>query len=128
MTGLTAIDNDIAFGKLGFHRIKSHAMSFRSLLVSSKSEVCSLPAIDREFFDSFMSLTPEILEFALSDLLSREELEALKDRLNGIKDILEKNIAANPDFLVDRDGWNDAAQRFIGVTLDKTYINGAFIR
>lgn len=128
MTGLTAIDNDIAFGKLEFQKIKSHSTSFRSLLTSSKSEVCSLPAIDREFFDSFMSLTPEILEFALSDLLSKEELDALKDRLNGIKDILEKNAAANPDFLIDRDGWNDAAQRFAGVDLESTYINGDFIR
>lgn len=128
MTGLTAIDNDIAFGKLGFQQIKSNGKAFRSLLVSSESETCSLPAIDREFYENFKSLTPEILEFSLSDLLSRQELDALNDRLQGIKDILEKNITANPDFLVDREGWNDAARRFASATLAKTYIKGDFVR
>lgn len=125
VTGLTAIDNDIAFGEVPYEEVKIGGRTLSSCESDKHPGMCSLPAVDQDFFESIMNLDPKFVDYTLGDLLSEPELAALKDRLAGLKELLRATFAANPDFVVDKKHWPEAVSRF--AQTKSSYIQSQYV-
>ena len=62
----------------------------------------------------------------VKDILTDKELGALKSRLAGIQNVLEKTAKQDPDFLVNKEDWEAASGRFAAV--DNTYVSTKYIK
>ena len=89
-------------------------------------EKCYLPAMDRQLYDHMINLSSEEIDYALKDILTDKELGALKSRLAGIQNVLEKTAEQDPDFLVNKEDWEAASGRFAAV--DNTYVSTKYIK
>ncbi len=100
------IYNDIASrGKIGYNRIKNIELNGKFML----------PAIEFKLAAKIFELKPEILDYQLCDLLSKEERVALIDRFMGVKKALlkmlneekKKNINPNDEnsIFTSGEGW-----------------------
>ena len=67
----------------------------------------SLPFIDRNFADRLQSFNEITIEYIFTDLLSPEEMDALKDRVKKISRVIEANYEDNQK--LDRNGWSQAS-------------------
>jgi hypothetical protein len=96
ITGIKGVDNDFCF--------PNELTSFSEMSNAYPYHVGLPGVIDKEMRDRVMSLTPEIIEALLEDLLQRSEIEATKVRISDI----QKEIRSRPskDILSD-DGWQD---------------------
>ncbi len=108
-TGMTAFDNDMAFGVLTSEKIESdltkgkynHLPSFKNT-----EGQCSMPHMDEQTYHTIMNLDASVLRFSLQDLLNSQELDAMVERLAFMKDVLMRTVEARPGFLVGADGWS----------------------
>ena len=73
ITGITAIDNDMAFGDLTIADMSKQI---------KKENLISLP---QEFVDKIMNLEPAVIAHELSDIITADKVDALVVRLNTIK-------------------------------------------
>ncbi len=82
---VVGIDNDMSFGKKitdPNHISKNHKSHFNGLKLP--------PIIDTEMAKAFRELTPEKLQASLSGLLDDDEIKSAKQRLEGIKEHIDK--------------------------------------
>ena len=86
VTGITGIDNDMAFGK-------KRLDDFTSLY--SKEKLVALPG---DFVQRVLDLNPAVLAHQLSDILTDDELTALDARIAQVKKVLREKIAEDPKF------------------------------
>lgn len=83
---IQGIDNDMSFGKLYYYETK-YKNSMKSL---EKDGEFALACMDKRLYQRIMSLSDEMLDYAFLDLLSKDELSALKDRVHGVRNLLKK--------------------------------------
>ncbi len=87
---IKAIDNDMCFGKLTYKDIKKrNSPSLLLNTIEDKNGFCKLKVVDKRLYDSLMVLTDEMVDYVFADLLSKNELKALKDRIKGVKKLLK---------------------------------------
>ncbi len=87
---IKAIDNDMCFGKLTYNDIKKRNNSnFFLNTIEDKNGFCKLKVVDKRLYDSLMILTDEMVDYVFADLLTKNELKALKDRIKGVKKLLK---------------------------------------
>jgi len=115
-TGITAFDNDMAFGKLHPDMIVQSdtkvAGKYNHLpLLTNESGLCSMPHIDEATYHTVITLDEAALRYMLCDLLDEGELNALGARLQAMKDVLQRTAAANPNFVLSADQWDANACR-----------------
>ncbi len=87
---IQAIDNDMCFGKLTYNDIKKrNSPSFLLNTIEDKNGFCKLKVVDKRLYDSLVVLTDEMVDYVFADLLTKDELKALKDRIKGVKKLLK---------------------------------------
>ncbi len=127
VTGLTAINNEYSFGVYSYEEVTDTEDGIESPFVDElDDEKCYLPAMDRQLYDHMINLSSEEIDYALKDILTDKELGALKSRLAGIQNVLEKTAEQAPDFLVNKEDWEAASGRFAAV--DNTYVSTKYIK
>lgn len=90
--GIKGIDNDMCFGKLTYEFIKKLNRGQHKLKpIEDEKGVCKLRVIDSRLRDRLLTLTDEMVTYVFADLLSKEELQALLNRIHGVQNLL-KNI------------------------------------
>lgn len=96
---VVGIDNDMSFGKKitdPNHISKNHKSHFNGLKLP--------PIIDTEMAKAFRELTPEKLQASLSGLLDDDEIKSAKQRLEGIKEHIDKLEKA--DCIIEPNQWS----------------------
>ncbi len=83
--GIKGIDNDLSFGKIPY----SVTQSSYSKTVISVDGYCTLAYIDVRLANRIRSLNDAMLDYAFGDLLTKDELSALKERLTGVRELLD---------------------------------------
>ncbi len=96
ITNIRAIDNDMSFGKLTYNDIKKTKRRFLNGL-EDKDGFCKLKVVDKRLYDSLMVLTDEMVDYVFADLLFKDELKALKDRIKGVKKLLKHSNEKDKD-------------------------------
>ncbi len=86
ITGITAIDNDMAFGRLTMPDLKE---------VLTKDRLVALPG---EFVQRIIDLDPAVLSHRLNDLLAPDKLTALETRLRQVQQMLRDKRQEDPSF------------------------------
>ncbi len=85
ITGVKGIDNDICFGEFTFEDLcnknHSHLMGFDNMVLEGLSD---------NFIKQLDSLSKPLIDALLGDLLTKNELNALWDRISGIQKELRK--------------------------------------
>lgn len=113
VTAVKAIDHDMSFGTLKYEKIRKNVSIGCAFCPELFGELV-YPAIDEEFFEKVRSLNEQGLHEAFSDLLTKEELEALWDRLSNYLEVI---IKAKSDgrysgrFMKDMDDWRELLSR-----------------
>ena len=77
----TGIDHDMSFGLLTFNDLLEGGHT----MIPKESRFF---AVDREFADRILALTPEMLYYTLCPYLGKEEISACQDRLKGLQQVL----------------------------------------
>ncbi len=97
LTHVTGIDSDMAFGVNKFNDFEQFQDGVMQLKPLERCGQCNLPYMDSKLCASITTLDRETVELALKDLLSQEELEALWDRIQGVRNFIQKyqNIVAD---------------------------------
>ncbi len=98
VTNIRAIDNDMSFGKLTYNDIKKTKRRFLNAL-EDKDGFCKLKVVDKRLYDSLMVLTDEMVDYVFADLLFKDELKALKDRIKCVKKLLKHSNEKDKDNL-----------------------------
>ncbi len=98
VTNIRAIDNDMSFGKLTYNDIKKTKRRFLNAL-EDKDGFCKLKVVDKRLYDSLMVLTDEMVDYVFADLLFKDELKALKDRIKFVKKLLKHSNEKDKDNL-----------------------------
>ncbi len=96
VTNIRAIDNDMSFGKLTYNDIKKTKRRFLNAL-EDKDGFCKLKVVDKRLYDSLMVLTDEMVDYVFADLLFKDELKALKDRIKCVKKLLKHSNEKDKD-------------------------------
>ncbi len=91
ISSIRAIDNDMAFGKLSFENVKK-GFNARRLRPVTRELISALP---RNVKDSILALDDVFVSFLLNDILDREEIEMLNDRIKGVQGVIKKVDEAN---------------------------------
>ncbi len=88
-----AIDNDMSFGELKYEHIKVLGKKKLNRMINIEVQGrMNIPAIDLDFANRIINLKYEIIDHQMADVLTKEERNALKDRLSGLKKFLRKQI------------------------------------
>lgn len=110
VTGVQGIDNDMSFGSLRYEDMKNGAQELKRF---EKEGICTLPGLDKTIVETLFALRKEMLTYCFSDLLKEEQIDALWNRIEGIRNIIAATLQKNPDFLIEQ--WNrQTAERFSG--------------
>lgn len=108
ITKIRAIDNDMSFGKLTYKDIqKRNNPNYYLNTLEDQNGFCKLTAVDKRLYDSLMALTDEMVSYVFADLLSKDELKALQDRIKGVKALLQRSLEKNPNNFYIRDPKED---------------------
>ncbi len=89
ITGLQGIDNDLAFGD------DNGNFSYKGQVFSR------MFFIDKNLAEKVRGLDRKKLDFALGDLLSKEQIDAMEERVTMFQERLEKDMVE-----IEPDGWN----------------------
>jgi hypothetical protein len=121
-TGITAIDNDIAFGKKGSSKSatpegeKMHNPQGKlSPFLEKGSEEMNLPVVDEDVAYRIINLDPKTLLFAVSDIVTDEDdraalLERLTTMQKALKVMEDKNKKAGAEkMFLQRGDWGTAS-------------------
>lgn len=97
LTHVTGIDSDMAFGVKKYDDFEKFKDGIMKLKPIEPLGQCNLPYMDSKLCASITTLDQETVELALKDLLSPKELEALWDRIQGVRNFIQKypNIVAD---------------------------------
>ncbi|MBR1628076.1 MAG: hypothetical protein IJ679_02270 [Lachnospiraceae bacterium] len=114
---ISGIDNDMAFGSLSYSTIKKTGRRGLNRIrnVELNGEM-SLPAMDRAFANRLLAIKPEMIHFALVDLIAKKDRDALIGRLQGVQNVIrrqmkkeesqrKRNPAAKSKFLSNPKEW-----------------------
>lgn len=115
--GFQGIDNDFCFGKMTFNELnhsEEDNFGFDKLppLQYSENEngtvvkKLNIAGIDMTLVHNLNALTDEMIEYNFIDLLSEAEINALKNRIHSVRDILNEEIRKNPDICYEG-AWNE---------------------
>ena len=116
---ISGIDNDMAFGSLSYKDIKERGrLKLNRIRNVELNGEMSLPAMDRAFANRLLAIKPEMIHFALADLIEKKDRDALIGRLQGVQNVIrrqmkkeesgrKKNPAAKSKFLSDPKEWAD---------------------
>ena len=116
--GIRAFDNDLSFGTMTYRdfvgggtnarcpeRIVSETKKIDGVQRQSDSLELVIPCVDFDFAQMVDALTPAYIEYVLTGLVSKREIDAVGERLEGLKKALEK-AAKKPGVMIDSDaGW-----------------------
>lgn len=116
LTRLTAIDNDLAFGRLTFRNVLEKPVEKLPQLCDPQNQDRLLvPGVDEAFYHRLSALGPQALHYALADVLSDGEINALCERLAGIRKMIEDNVADGTASLLQPDDWAGQMVAFANV-------------
>ena len=122
ITGIQAIDNDMAFGTVSYEELNKRADGLNMLPVFEKDGQCTLPALDGNMAASILALNDEVVRYQVQDLLNEAEINALLDRLHGMQKTIWVSINNNPDLIVESDKWDaEVANRFKAAQVNRAY-------
>lgn len=123
---VVGIDNDMAFGVLSYEDLvkgtgPSHKVTERKHRnIEDKNGNILIKAIDSEFAERILALTPAVLEVTMGKMLTTEERAALADRLKGVQQVIlrmkkqeEENSGGKKLFLSSTKDWEDFYQGMI---------------
>ncbi len=92
---LTGIDNDLSFGKLTYNQTITKETDYKTTSVSTtgksledKNGEIKLFGLDKKVADRILAITPEVIELSFKGLLSEDEVNACKDRLKGVQQVI----------------------------------------
>ena len=105
VTDVQGIDNDMSFGKLLWEDITEYKDGNLRLPNPEYGDKCRIPAMDQNMAAAIEALEPAQIRYALKDLLKDDELDALINRLEGIRDMLHRH----PEVVKPKEAWNDTA-------------------
>lgn len=128
---LTAVQNEICFGRLTYDQIRDGKIGrLPSLLNFDNPAQYALPMVDDTAFHWITTLDLRVLPYVLGDLLSKEEVDALRNRMEGIRDLLIDNVQKGKVELVRGTGeWAQQIEKFAQVEDGGAgYIDGGWIR
>ena len=117
LSALQGIDNDAAFGlNEQVSSSKTPLRHDRAIYDMNTGEM-TLPYMDKNLADRILALEPDMIRFALQDLLKNEEIEAAIKRLEHIKTAIRKTQDTQSERFLEDDQWNDdTAQNMINHT------------
>ena len=126
LAGVQGIDNDAAFGlNEEVSSVKDGNRKDRAIYDMDTGEM-TLPYMDGNLAERILQLEPDMLRFALQDLLKHKEIEAIIKRLERTKAAIRKTKQNQPNRLLKDDEWNDdTAQDLINQAWEKNrYVPG----
>ena len=140
ITKIKAIDNDMAFGKLTYKQLfERGSKGLNRMRNIENRKGLHVPAVDKALADKIFALDEKKINYAMCDILSKEERKALFDRIKGVQKALRKklneeakNKKAPSIFIEDskeQDNWKAAYEKFTqkiekGIEADKKRIAG----
>ena len=101
VTGVTGIDNDFAFGRSE----QIGGQNTPSVLSEDGEYLYSM--IDRQMYESLMSVSPELLATNLEGVIEPQYLDALKKRYEKIRQAIREAKSKHADFFNETTGWGD---------------------
>ena len=118
---IKGIDNDTSFGNLAYKDVVKKGFGDLHALVSIESDgKLTAPYMDEELANSILKLDAKIINYTMCDILSKNERNALIDRIEGLKKLINKTRAkeqrlrskkrkVNSVFIKDdKESWNKA--------------------
>ena len=118
LSGVQGIDNDGAFG-MGDNSLKQRPEGHAAAIYDKNGNM-SIPFMDKNLAQRIEKLDPEMIRFALKDLLTDDEINATIGRLDKTRKAIEKQRMEDPSRLLEDDEWNDdTAQRLIDDSWEK---------
>ncbi len=125
VTGITGIDNDLAFGLISYAKINEanerigEMKKVERVDPKTQRKVVAIPHIDRGFAENLLMMTPEQIDILTCDLISEKEREFLCDRLRGLQELIRIGISEEEEsggerkiFLSDDSEW-DAYEKLL---------------
>ncbi len=122
VTGIKGIDNDLSFGQILYADIFSTGKRGWNKIKNVETESgFHLPAIDVDFANKILGLSPKTIDYQMCDLLSKDERKCLIDRLVGLqtalrmakKDELQRGIKGDRSrFVSGKEGWENKRKQF----------------
>ena len=110
------IDGDFSFGGITYSEFKSKRYSEIRRVEGQNG--LNMPALSLETAHAIMELSPEILDYEMTGLLTKDERAALKDRFMGVQQAIrkqmeyEKNHTDIPSKFIAADKWGDFHESF----------------
>lgn len=120
LLGLQGIDNDAAFGRN--KQVTSAKLGDRHdrAVYDTETGEMILPYMDKNLAERIIQIEPEMITFALKDLLKDDEIKGVIKRLNYTKAAINKTLKEQPErFLEDKDWNDDTAQDMINQAWEK---------
>ena len=120
LTRLTAIDNDLAFGRMTFQNVLERPVERMPRLCDPQNhDRLLVPGVDAAFYQQLSVLNPQMLRYALADILSDGEIDALCERLEGLRKMIEDNVANGTVALLQPNDWAGQMAAFADVQNQK---------
>ena len=96
------IDNDLAFGLMTSKQINAGQtgqnldaiIATNSAPINGGEAVQTVKYITEDFYNSILDYDDKLIEYDQLDIRSKEEIEALKDRIHGIRQTIKILVAA----------------------------------
>ena len=93
---ICGIDNDLCFGKLTYNQTitketnsgGSVATEAKGLQTNDEDREITLLGLDKNVAERILAITPAMIDTYLGGLLSKDEVDACKDRLKGVQQVL----------------------------------------
>ena len=108
----------MAFGTTDYAALEERRDGFLQLKPIEQNGTCTLPYLDQTVCAHILSLDKNMVFFVMSDLLNQKELDALWGRIEGVQNLLLKNI----DRMTD-DTWPDSNIIALRNQYNGTYFN-----
>ena len=118
---IKGIDNDMCFGSVDYKTLKKKNRMRLKSIEDGKGNM-TMPAMDKNLAMKILSVTPEMLDYLMADILNKTDRDALKDRFKGVQNVKKKRLAFERDqkrknkkfvskFISDQDGWGKVRDR-----------------
>ncbi|MCR5452453.1 MAG: hypothetical protein K6F00_07505 [Lachnospiraceae bacterium] len=110
ISNIKAIDNDMAFGELYYNTIQNSGkvQQLRSLTRYGK---LTIPAVDLDFANRVLAMNPDMIEFLLTGIISRQEIGAAKDRLKNVQIVLREALKDKSRVAKSKKDWEKVISR-----------------
>jgi len=105
LTGLQAFDNDASFG-LNLDVVHAAYENRHDRRVYNEAGDMVLPYMDAALAERIEALSPEMVRYALKDLLRESEIEAAVARLQKMQGAIARARENTPEKLLQDDQWN----------------------